>query len=85
MEGKKWTVNSAWDDMTKNPIWNKYKDNVGHIKAEYLYKTPMYKVNKLWIEKAQIDGATIIDIGYPKNVSTSSAFYEMEKSSVKWD
>lgn len=85
IDGKTWTVNSAWDDMVKNPAWDKYRDAKGYIIDKYLDKTPMYKLNKLWIEKAQIDGATIIDIGYPKGVDLPiSTFYEMEKSTVKW-
>lgn len=86
VDGKKWTVSSAWDDMVRNTKWNKYKGADGRIKNEYLPQTPMFKVNKLWIEKAQKDGATILDIGYPNNFNGSkSAFYEMEIQSVKWD
>jgi hypothetical protein len=86
IEGKKWTVNSAWDDMVNNPDWLPYKDSKGHILNEHLDKTPMYKLNKMWIEKAHEEGATIIDIGYPSDHDMSiSAFYEMERTTIIWD
>ena len=86
IDGKKWTVKSAWDDMVNNPAWLTYKDSKGFIKVEYLDKIPMYKLNKMWIEKAKSEGATIIDIGYPIGHDMSiSGFYEMEKSIINWD
>lgn len=86
IEGKKWTVNSAWDDMAKNPAWDIYRDANGFIKVEHLYKVPMYKLNKMWIEKAGLEGATILDIGYPIGHDMSiSGFYEMERTTIIWD
>ena len=86
IDGKKWTVNSALDDMVKNHEWDIYRDSRGYIKPQYLDKIPMYKLNKIWIEKVKKDGATIIDIGYPAGHDMSiSDFYEMEKSTIIWD
>ncbi len=86
IDGKKWTVNSAWDDMKNNPAWDLYRDDRGYIKLEHLDKTPMYKLNRIWIQKARADGATIIDMGYPSGHDMSiSGFYEMEKSTITWD
>ncbi len=86
IEGKKWTVQSAWEDMTKNSKYDIYRDLNGYIKIEYLDQTIMFKLNKTWIEKANNEGYTILDIGYPKTHDMSlSGFYEMEKSSVNWN
>ncbi|MBG6132273.1 hypothetical protein IWQ47_005012 [Aquimarina sp. EL_43] len=85
INGKKWTVDSAWEDMVKNPKWDQFKNENGHIKPEHIVKTPMYEINKMWIEKVELDDVTVIDIGYPKGEDTSSSFYEMEVNTINWD
>ena len=45
---------------------------------------PMYKINKQWIEKMNVEGYTIIDIGNPLNNSMESLFYNMEKGVMGW-
>ena len=85
IDGVEWTVNSAWDDMVKNPIYKDMKDPVtGHIKAEYIEQIPMYKLNKQWVEYIQTEGFTIIDIGYPHGLTSESLFYNMEINTINW-
>ncbi|MDD2278174.1 MAG: hypothetical protein PHS05_03845, partial [Bacteroidales bacterium] len=85
IDGVEWTVNSAWDDMKKNPLYKDMKDPItGHIKAEYIEQIPMYKLNKQWVEYIQLEGFTIIDIGYPQGVTSESLFYNMEISTINW-
>ena len=85
IDGVEWTVNSAWDDMKKNPLYKDMKDPItGHIKEEYIEQIPMYKLNKQWVEYIQLEGFTIIDIGYPQGVTSESLFYNMEISTINW-
>lgn len=85
IDGVEWTVNSAWDDMMNNGVYDYMKDPVtGHIKAEYIEQIPMYKLNKQWVEYIQTEGFTIIDIGYPQGLTKESLFYNMEINTINW-
>jgi len=56
----------------------------GYITAEYIEQIPMYKLNKKWVEQIQLEGFTIIDIGYPQGLTSESLFYNMEINTINW-
>jgi len=85
LEGKEWTVNSAWDDMTDLSKYKDWRQANGFIKDEFIPRLPMYKVNKMWVDIIQRNGYTILDMGYPSGVTLESIFYNMEVKFIKWD
>ncbi len=71
--------------MVNNPAYINMKDpNTGYITAEYIDQIPMYKLNKKWVEQIQLEGFTIIDIGYPQGLTSESLFYNMEINTINW-
>ena len=46
-------------------------------------QTTTFKENKEWIEKIRDSGATVLDLGNPNGLNTSSSFYDME-TSILW-
>ena len=75
-ESKDWTINDAIDDMVEH--YRNVKTNNLITNKLDIEQTPMYKVNKAWIETMKNDGFEIIDIGYPQELSSESLFYSME-------
>lgn len=54
----------------------------GNIPDNVLQNSMMYKANKIWAEKLKTQGYTVIDIGYPDGIATSSIFYNMELTTI---
>ena len=78
-----WTVDMAWQDMAFNPEYIGVKNSQGFItNIDDLKHLPMYKINKLWIEKMKNEGYEVIGIGNPTLENTESLFYNMEKSTM---
>ena len=82
---KDWSVNDALNDLMNNEKYKAIKQNGFISTIDDIQETPMYKINKQWIEKMKSDGYTIIDIGNPLNNETESLFYSLEKSIMQWN
>lgn len=50
-----------------------------YLTDDELNQTKLFQSNKEWVEKLQVDGYTVVDIGNPNNLG-SSAFYDLETS-----
>ena len=81
---RNWSQSEAWSDMRMNDVYKKVKTDGFITNKNDLKNTPMYRVNKQWIEKMKSDGYTIIDIGNPLSNSVESMFYNMEKGVMGW-
>ncbi len=85
IDGKKWTVTEAWEDMVTNKSYARMRGSDNKILPEFLDQIPMYKLNQRWITEHQISGKTIIDVGAPPKSNRSSLFYDMEVNSINWN
>jgi len=70
--------------MVNKDLYKDFRLESGFIKDEHILDIPMGKANKRWIEIVQEEGYTIIDVGYPKGVTSDSPFYNMEINTIKW-
>lgn len=73
-------VNKRWQDIVDD--FATLKQLHGNIPDNVLQNSMMYKANKIWAEKLKTQGYTVIDIGYPDGIATSSIFYNMELTTI---
>lgn len=76
IEGKPYTWQNILDDF--NDLKKYSRNTNGWIIDADLPNTLMFKANKIWINKLQRKGFEVLDVGYPKNISSPSVFYNME-------
>lgn len=72
--------NVGWDRIVKE--FDTLKSQYGTIPDNILEDSLMYKANKIWAEKIESLGYTIIDIGNPTNEPIESIFYNLETAII---
>lgn len=84
-EAKDWTVNSAWENMSKprnKSVYDPYRrvrNSDDFIPEIDVPQIPMYKVNEKWINEMKSNGYEIINIGNPFGID-DGPFFKMEKT-----
>ncbi|PSL27433.1 RHS repeat domain-containing protein [Dyadobacter jiangsuensis] len=76
IDGKKYRWSDIENDFANSSKYT--RDDKGWIEREDLPETLMYKANKQWAEKLKSEGYTVIDMGYPDDMNSTSLFYDIE-------